>query len=45
MKVLKGLPASQDMSVGGLTEGIALHSLENKPPLSGTANMTVSRMT
>ncbi|MEM9063396.1 MAG: hypothetical protein AAGD13_23295 [Pseudomonadota bacterium] len=34
LKVLKGLAEHLDMSLGDLLEGIALHSLENKPPFS-----------
>ncbi len=32
LKVLKGLAEYLDLSLGDLLEGIALHSLENKPP-------------
>lgn len=34
LKVLKGLAEHLDLSLGDLLEGLALHSLENKPPFS-----------
>ena len=34
LKVLKGLAAHLDLSLGDLLEGMALHCFENKPPFS-----------
>ena len=34
LKVLKALAELKDLSLGDLLEGIALHALEGKPPLS-----------
>lgn len=44
LKVLKGLAEYCELSFGDLLEGIVLHSLEGKPPLSAETMKVVNRL-
>ncbi len=44
LKVLKGLAAHLDLSLGDLFEGMALHCFENKPPFSEATIKKISQL-
>lgn len=44
LKVLKALAEQLDMSLGDLLEGIALHSLENKPPFTADTLAKIKKL-
>jgi hypothetical protein len=44
LKVLKGLAASKDLSLGDLLEGICLHAFEGKAPFSRATIAQISQL-